>query len=549
MNQTKNEKVEHLKTDTILASATNRTTFSEAALVEMKDSILEKGVIQPIIVRLVTAIEDEERRAAALKAGAKYELVAGERRWRGTKLAKLDTIPAIVRPLSDFDALMIQTIENAQREDPQPLEEAAQYDRLLKMGQCDIHELASRTGKNRPYIYGRISLLRLPDKAKEALRSGKLSLTVALLLGRIPNAVVLAEAAARILKGDWHGHPLSVAEAQRFIFEQCMMQLKNAPFDPKDKTLVKDAGPCASCPKRTGNEKELFADVGRADICTDPGCFKLKSDAARERLVAKAKDEGKAVLSPQESAQLYPHGANLAHDSAYVELDGACPFAPGKTWARIIAKLPKSERPPLAVAVDRNGTLHDLIGRKEAGEAARTLDLATPVETRGDLSPATIQRRKEMRDSRDLHERTIRAVDLVVSAVLEKQAKAKDNKALARLMLLLARKSANFDTSRRVAKRYGFRTPKLDGDLYAFYNARAKAADPLLFALETLLWERSLFVNYGLPEATKEACEIYGIDLKKIVAAAKEKPPKLVPEANPELPAKANAKAKPAKKS
>ena len=547
--KTESEKVQHLKIADIIESSTNRETFAPEELQEMKDSILEKGVIQPIIVRPVSAIENEVVRAAAIKAGAKYELIAGERRWRGSKLAKKETIPSLVRPHDDFDALAIQTIENAQRVNPPPLEEGGQYDKLLKMGRCTTRELASRIGKHHTYIYGRISLLRLPDKAKEALRAGKLSLAVALLLGRIPNPAVLQEAAARILKGDWHGHPLSFAEAQRFVFEQCMMQLKNAPFDPKDKTLVPDAGPCSACPRRSGNEKELFADVGRADVCTDTGCFKAKCEATQARLVAKAKDEGKAVLSSQESAQLYPHGANLAHEAPYVELDGPCPFALGKTWASVVAKLPKAERPPVAVAVDRNGTLHELIGRKEAGEAARTLDLATPVETRGELSPAAVEQRKKMRESRDLHERTIRAVDLTITAVVEKQAKAKDNKTLARLLLLLARKSANFDTSRRVAKRYGFRTPKLDGDLYAFYNARAKAADPLLFALETLLWERSLFVNYGLPEATKEACQIYGIDLKKIEAAAKAKPPKLAPEANPELPPKAGTKKKPAKKS
>jgi len=224
---------------------------------------------------------------------------------------------------------MIQTIENAQRENPQPLEEAAQYERLLKMGQCDIHELAGRTGKSRPYIYRRISLLRLPDKAKDALRSGKLSLTVALLLARIPNPAVLAQATVRILKGDWHGRPLSVAEAQQFIFEECMMALKNAPFDPKDKTLVPEAGPCSVCPKRTGNEKELFADVGRADVCTDVACFQRKRDADREQRLAQARAEGKTVLSPEESAQLFPYnGGDLSHDAPYVDLGKSWPVRP-----------------------------------------------------------------------------------------------------------------------------------------------------------------------------------------------------------------------------
>jgi hypothetical protein len=134
------------------------------------------------------------------------------------------------------------------------------------------------------YIYGRVSLLRLPDKMKASMRDEKISLPVALLVARSPNPLVMTEAANRILKGDSFGRPVSLQDAQRFIFEQCMMQLKGAPFDTKDKTLVPDAGACALCPKRTGNEKELFADVGRADVCTDIVCFRSKCDATRVRL-------------------------------------------------------------------------------------------------------------------------------------------------------------------------------------------------------------------------------------------------------------------------
>ncbi len=166
-----------------------------------------------------------------------------------------------------------------------------------------------------------------------------------------------------------------------------MMQLKNAPFDAKDKTLVPEAEPCASCLKRTGNEKELFADVGRSDVCTDTVCFRQKCDATRQRRLDQAKAEGKTVLSPQESAQLYPRNDCIAHDAPYVELDAGCPFAVGKTWAKVISQLPKEERPPIAVAIDPVGALHQLIGRKEAGEAVRSLEIAEPAETRGDLSP------------------------------------------------------------------------------------------------------------------------------------------------------------------
>jgi ParB/RepB/Spo0J family partition protein len=511
----------------IIRSATNREHFKPEALEEMASSIREKGVIQAVTVRPVSCIEDEARRKAA--GDAKFELVIGERRWRGSKIAGKAEIPVVIRNLTDHEALMLQVIENAQRENPDPLEEAEQYDALLKSGKSTMDELCAEIGKSRATIYGRIKLLNLSEKVKEALRAGKITPQVALLIARIPNPKVAEEAAARILKGDHSGQPLSFRQVQAFIAEEYMTQLKGAPFDPKDKTLIPNAGPCALCPKRTGNQKELFSDVSRADVCTDPVCFRQKCEATRLRALDTAKQEGKLVLSPEESAEFYPYnGGQLQYNAPVVEIDRPCPFAGNKTWAEVIQKLPTDERPQIIVAIDRQGGLHEVIGRKEAGEAARALDLAEPTETRGEMSPAAIQQRKAVRDAREKHERTIRAVDLAISGVIEKQAKAKDTKALFRLLRLLVMKEANFDTERRVAKRHGFTTPKKDGEVRAFYDDLAKKAEatPVPFILETLLWKSSLFAQNGLPEAITAACKIYGLDPKKIEAAAKDKPAK-----------------------
>jgi len=523
---TTTEEIHQLLVAEIIRSATNRTHFKPEALEEMASSIREKGVIQAVTVRPVSCIEDEARRKEA--GNAKYELVVGERRWRGSKIAAKTTIPSVIRMLDDHDALKLQIIENAQREDPDPLEEAEQYDALLKSGKSTVDELAAQIGKSRATIYGRIKLLGLPERVKEALRAGKITPQVALLIARIPNPKVAEEAAIRILKGDYNG-PFSFRQVQALIAEEYMTQLKGAPFDPKDKTLVPDAGPCALCPKRTGNQKELFSDVSRADVCTDPICFRQKCEAARLRVLETAKQEGKIVLSPEDSAELFPYrGGQLKHEAPVVELDTACPFEPKKTWRQIVARLPKGERPDVIVAADREGKLHELVGRKEAGEAARALDIAQPHETRGNMSATSVAQRKAMREAREKHERTIRAVDLAVTALIQKQAKAKDNKALSRLVLMLAVKFSSHDTARRVNKRHGYTTPKKDGDVRNYFLAQAKkaAADPLPFALETMLWQSALFMSHEFPSAMTDACKIYGIDLEKIKAAAKEKPAK-----------------------
>jgi ParB/RepB/Spo0J family partition protein len=524
MNKTEpNQKIQYLGLADVIPSATNpRKLFKQAELEELAVSIRERGVIQPIAVRPVASIENEDQRKAAGQAA--YEIVAGERRWRASKIAGKSDIPAVVWPISDYIALEIQVIENAQRQDLDPLEEGEGYDRLLREGKTTAEEIAGRVGKSRGTIYSRIKLLDAPEKAKAAYRAGKLSAQILLLIARIPNAQVAEEATDRILKGHF-GEPMSFRQAHQMIASDYMTQLKGAPFDPKDAALVPDAGPCAACPKRSGNQKELFADVGRADVCTDPVCFRLKCDAVRARRMAQAEAEGKMVLSVEDSQVLYPHGNYLSHDAPVIELAKHCPFASGKTWHEVMADLPEEERPSVIVAVDRNGDLHELIGKKEAGEVARALDLATPGETRGDLSPAAVHQRQQAKEAREKHERTTRTVNLVVDAILAKQEKAKDLKNLSRLLLMVALHEAHFDTCRRVNVRHGFTTVKKDGEPRRFYDKLAKAADknPLAFALESLLWESAMFSN-DLPKTIVEAAKIYGLDLSKIRAEAKTKP-------------------------
>jgi ParB/RepB/Spo0J family partition protein len=525
-NQT--EQVTSVRLKDIVRSATQpRKIFKKYALEEMATSVKRQGVIEPVIVRPVACIENEEHRKAAGKAP--YELVAGERRCRGSELAGKTHVPTIIRKLSDMEALEVQAIENAQRVDLDHLEEGESYDQLLKSGHTTVAELSVSIGKSPATIYARIKTLDAPSKAKEAYRADKLSAPVLLLIARIPNRELAEEATERIFKGRY-GAPLTYREIQHMLTSEYMTQLKGSPFDPRDKELVPAAGPCSTCPKRTGNlrETELFADVGRADVCIDSVCFKGKCEAARVRLMVKAESEGKIVLSAEDSRQLYSHGKYLNSDVSVIELEKPCPFAKGKTWQQVVSEAPEGERPNVIVAVDGEGNLRELIGKKEAGEIARALDLATPGETRGELTPEAVQERLRNREARDRHERSIRAVNLAITAVIEKQAKMKDTKALLRLLQFVAVKEANYDTERRVAKRYGFVTQKKDGDVRAYYTELAKKAkaEPLSFILETFLWHNSLFADQGLPEMMTTACKIYGIDTAKIEAASEREPAK-----------------------
>lgn len=137
-----------------------RTNFDEAALDRLADSIKTHGVVQPLLVR---------RRADG------FELIAGERRWRAAKMAGLERVPILVRDVADKDLLEIALIENIQREDLNPIEEAQAYKRLIENVGLTQEALATRVGRDRSYITNYLRLLRLPDDLQQLVKDGQLS--------------------------------------------------------------------------------------------------------------------------------------------------------------------------------------------------------------------------------------------------------------------------------------------------------------------------------------------------------------------------------------
>ena len=156
--------VARLPIEKIQANKQNpRSIFSEDELVDLANSIREKGIVQPIIVREIDS------------AGS-YEVIAGERRWRAAQIAQLDTIPAIIKTLSDDDALEIAIIENVQRSNLNPVDEAAGYQRLIDIYNYTQEDLAQVIGKSRSYIANILRLNNLPTKVKDYLSEGLLTI-------------------------------------------------------------------------------------------------------------------------------------------------------------------------------------------------------------------------------------------------------------------------------------------------------------------------------------------------------------------------------------
>ncbi len=174
-----------------------RKKFDEESLAELRDSIKNYGVLQPVLVR---------------KIMNGYELIAGERRMRASKLAELTEIPAIVREYTDEQMTEIALIENLQREDLNPIEEATAYDRLLKNFNLTQEELSQKVGKSRSHIANFLRMLHLPKKIQEYVSRETVSMGQAKPLLALPNEELQLEAIQYIIEED-----LSSRESEELV--------------------------------------------------------------------------------------------------------------------------------------------------------------------------------------------------------------------------------------------------------------------------------------------------------------------------------------------
>ena len=263
----------------IQESKTNpRRQFDETKLAELAENIRLHGVLQPVLVR---PLEGD--------GSGRYELVAGARRFRASKLAKRETIPACIRELTDTECLELQLIENLQRADVHELDEARGYAALIQL-QPDtytVETLAEKIGRSEKYVYARLRLMHLIQEAQEAFYIGRLTVAHAFEIARLePNDQRRAlrecfpnhKTAAAILK-DEKAEAVTVRQLRAWVEQEIHLDLTNAPFDPHDETLLPQAGSCAKCPKRTGNNPLLFPEVRQKSICTDRACYRMKIEA------------------------------------------------------------------------------------------------------------------------------------------------------------------------------------------------------------------------------------------------------------------------------
>lgn len=173
-----------------------RKEFSEEAMRELADSIAQHGVLQPLLVR-------------PLLSGG-YQIVAGERRWRAARMAGLSTVPALIRELTDSEVMQIALIENLQREDLKPLEEAQGYQALMEEFGFTQDEISKSVGKSRPAVTNALRLLNLPEAVRGMLARGDLSAGHARTLLSFKDEAAMLAAAKRVV-----AEGLSVRELEK----------------------------------------------------------------------------------------------------------------------------------------------------------------------------------------------------------------------------------------------------------------------------------------------------------------------------------------------
>lgn len=390
----------------------HRKTFN--GIDELAASLKAKGLINPITVRPVADRENFD---------PQYELVAGERRWRAAKVAKLQTIPAIVRELSDLEVLEVQLIENVQREDVHPLEEADGYEELMSKHGFDVDQIAAKTGKSRATIYARLKLCSLAPYPREAFLENRLNASIALLIARIAD-VELQERATKDVLGETDFEdvaeddsplgnalgndlddptsplaierrtirdpsdepdpfakpervPMSVREAQIHLRRRYMLRLELATFQLADPQLVPAAGACTTCEFRTGNQRELFADVDSADICTKPSCYEAKTAAAWEVQAATAREVGVKVIEAGDASKVFTASAQVRPTSPYVDPQSTVPMdllpagtTKAPTWEKFLGKK-LADQAPFVLVQDLSGAGHQLLDKNAAVKVLR----------------------------------------------------------------------------------------------------------------------------------------------------------------------------------
>ncbi len=408
---------QYIAIDQIDLSTTNpRRTFDQHKLEELAESIRQRGLIQPVVLR---------------PKNSRFELVAGERRYLASQIAEQFSLPAHIKGLTDTEAMEWQLIENSQRVDVHPYEEAQGYQRLLDMPGYDVAALVAKSGKSASHIYARLSLLQLIPDVAQAFVEERITASHAVLIARLPEEHQAA-AFDQCWRKDWQDkepHLLSAKHVAAWIETNLYLALAEAPFDREDTTLNAAAGACINCPRRSGYNTSLFADV-QGDQCLDGECYSSKVGAHIERELA-----ARPQLVQIETAYRFPkeQRPGVLAKNSYRILDtshnpDAEPPCPDSKSAMVVYGREAGQT--VMVCTDMHCPVHDpataaRLAQEEADHPSPVMEEAPEEETQEEAEErraeyqrrraeheAEIQHREEERQADEQHRQQERAAEL-----------------------------------------------------------------------------------------------------------------------------------------
>lgn len=309
------EVVVYIPVNRIVPSPTNpRKTFDRNYLDELAATIAIGGVHQNIVLREWTAKPSDVQKALDIYGGLGlkldpgfnvgdniFQIVFGECRWQGSLLAARETIPAVVRNLSNEQVQEVQIIENLQRKDLDPLDEAEGFAALMGIGEFKPEkpltgtEIAARIGKSPQYVSAMVKLCSLAEWGKQILRNGWITPGHAVLIARLGDFEAQSRAMYAVFNETWNAHHHTVVDAVRrkaeagapimsekalriWIADNERCDLTKVPWKLDDAELLPAAGACTVCPHRSGSDPALFSDIAGDDKqrCMKPACFAQK---------------------------------------------------------------------------------------------------------------------------------------------------------------------------------------------------------------------------------------------------------------------------------
>lgn len=383
----------------------SRKVFDVTKLQELTDSVREHGIIQPLVARYPATVP--------LDGIERLELVAGERRLRASIQAGLELVPVLVSVITDAAAEAMVLTENLQREGLTPAEEAQAFKRLLKLrgekGEAlyTIAALAKMVSKDIEYVTARLKLLICPAELVTAVNEGRVSVSTAMLVGRIPSEKARAVCAKEVLAPEIQQVPLNFEQTKELIRERFMVKLNAKQFDLDDVNLVPvkldadgercQGGACTECPFNSGVDMSRnsatstnAAKGNNKALCTLPSCHALKLDAAWREKKLIAERDGKKTLDGKAAEKAFSgYNGRLAHDADYVSLNEDEPLKKrlkGQKMTVVLARHPETHE------------IHELITKEEAAVLLKTTDAASR-DTKQDLDTADAEKQRKAEEA------------------------------------------------------------------------------------------------------------------------------------------------------